>query len=139
MFATFLLFAPLPLACLRFAYTMDFRRDLLTLLHTFNNDTWCSSRLGCFRWVLTYFQLRLNFPFLNWLILRLSDRSMAFRFSDCEISPVYEEFCASAACAFSVFLFCSVGVYHCVESVQDSLFCAFNKSLSGSRFYFCKI
>src|SRR2546425_10108562 len=72
---------------------MDFHRDLLALLHTFNNDIWCSSRLGCFRWVLTYFQLRLNFPFLNWLILRFSDRSMAFRLSDCEISPVYEEFC----------------------------------------------
>src|SRR2546422_6789877 len=73
---------------------MDFQRDLLALLHTFTNDTWRSSRLSCFRWVLTYFRLRPNFPFLNWLILRFSDRSMSFRFSDCEISPVYEEFCA---------------------------------------------
>jgi len=73
---------------------MDLQKDLLALLHTFNNDTWRSSRLSCFRWILTYFRLRLNLPFLNWLILRFSDRGMSFRFSDCEISPVYEEFCA---------------------------------------------
>src|SRR3989442_1381144 len=73
---------------------MDLQKDLLALLHTFNNDTWRSSRLSCFRWILTYFRLRLNLPFLNWLTLRFSDKGMSFRFSDCEISPVYEEFCA---------------------------------------------
>src|SRR3989442_4245926 len=73
---------------------MDYRRELLAILHTFTDETWRSSRLSCFRWILTYFQIRLNLPFLHWLILRFYPRSMSFRFSDCEISPMYKEFCA---------------------------------------------
>src|SRR2546430_10010914 len=73
---------------------MDYQNEVLSILNTFTDDTWQSSRLNCFRWITTYFQLRLNFPFLNWLIFRFYPRSMTFCFLDCEISPLYEEFCA---------------------------------------------
>ena len=73
---------------------MDLQTEVLSVLNTFTDDAWQSSRLNCFRWIITYFQLRLNFPFLTWLISRFYPQSMTFRFLDCEISPMYEEFCA---------------------------------------------
>ena len=73
---------------------MDLQTEVLSVLNTFTDETWQSSRLNCFRWITTYFQLRLNFPFLTWLISRFYPQSMTFRFLDCEISPMYEEFCA---------------------------------------------
>ena len=50
--------------------SMDLQTEVLSVLNTFTDETWQSNRLNCFRWITTYFQLRLNFPFLNWLISR---------------------------------------------------------------------